>query len=231
MFVSTGIHTAAVDPTLDKVICLSHMALRGLSVQRFDLFTRGFTFRHTLSSGSMTPAGLSGRNSGVNSRGPAPDDVGVAWITHSWVLALVNAERLECNVCFPLVLWFEVCIFPVSHRAMWFGCIMLQLVWWQPPDLLWTSSVTPPLSPVGICFLSFHLDTSNICIDCTWCEPKLTGFDPLAGAVEDRQLSFACDLHVILLRLFAKSGGQINHCFVWTTFASYLHQRCLTRVT
>lgn len=86
---------------------------------------------------------LEGFISEVNIRGKAPDDVGVGWITHSWALALVNVERLECNVYFPLVLWFEVCIFPLLHRATRCGCIMLQLLWWQPPDLLWTST---PLS-------------------------------------------------------------------------------------
>lgn len=57
---------------------------------------------------------LKGSISGVNS----PDHVEVDWITHSWVLASVNVERLECNVCFPLVLWLEVSIFSVS-RAVW----------------------------------------------------------------------------------------------------------------
>lgn len=71
---------------------------------------------------------LEGFISEVNIQGKAPDDVGVGWITRSWVLALVNVERLECNVYFPLVLWFEVCIFPLLHRATRCGCIMLQLL-------------------------------------------------------------------------------------------------------
>lgn len=51
----------------------------------------------------------------------APDDVGVGRITHSWVLASEHVERLECNVYFPLVLWFEVSIFPslAPGRAAW----------------------------------------------------------------------------------------------------------------
>lgn len=50
MFVSAGIHTIGMDQTLVKVIFLCHVAFRGLSVQKFDLVTQGFTFRHSLSS-------------------------------------------------------------------------------------------------------------------------------------------------------------------------------------
>lgn len=130
------------------------MVFRGLSVQRFDLLT---------GDGGVEGGGLwlqihcqvliqrwpdchiymwalQGWISEVNIWGMAPDDVGVGWTAHSWVLALVNVERSECNVCFPLVLWFEVCIFPLLRRAVRCGCIMLQLLWWQPPDLLWTST-------------------------------------------------------------------------------------------
>lgn len=50
--------------------------------------------------------------------GIAPDDAGFGRITCSWFLAWVNAERLECDVCLPpLVLWFEVCIFPLSRAG------------------------------------------------------------------------------------------------------------------
>lgn len=125
-----------MDLALKRVILLCHMVFRGLSVQRFDLFTGGFGFRFPLCQVLMRlwsdcliyMWALEGSISGANLRGLAPDDVGVGWITHSWLLALVNVERLECNFYFALVLWFEVCIFPLLNQAAWCGCIMLQLL-------------------------------------------------------------------------------------------------------
>lgn len=51
----------------------------------------------------------------------APHDVGVGWTTHGWVLPLAHVEWLECNVYVPLVLWFEVSIFPslAPGLAVW----------------------------------------------------------------------------------------------------------------
>lgn len=59
----------------------------------------------------------------------APDDAGVGWITCSWVELWFMWSGWTVMSTSPLVLWFEVSIFPLLLRlaAVW-GCIMLSAV-------------------------------------------------------------------------------------------------------
>lgn len=62
--------------------------------------------------------------------GMAPDDAGFGRITHSWFLALVNAEWLECDVYFPLFFGLRSVFFLsfAGPRSVGRGTVQLQLM-------------------------------------------------------------------------------------------------------
>lgn len=89
------------------------------------------------------------RISEVKIGGIPPDDAGFGRITRSWFLAPVNAERLECDVCFPLFfglrsVFFLSCTGPRGVGVERFSCC---------DDSLLTCREPLPRSPVYIYFL------------------------------------------------------------------------------
>lgn len=102
----------------------------------------------------------------------------------------------------PLVLWFEVCIFPLSRAGpRGVGVEPVQLLRWQPPDPSWTS---PPLSSVYLLPLVplgyvkyLHSEKSDVSAD-----PSALSLQP----IETKTVS--CHLHAICI------GSPVTVCNV-----------------
>lgn len=93
------------------------------------------------------------RISEVKIGGITPDDAGFGRITRSWFLASGNAERLECDVCFPLFfglrsVFFLSCTGPRSVGVERFSCC---------DDSLLTCP--EPLSPALQCIFTSFIST------------------------------------------------------------------------
>lgn len=146
-----------------------------------------------------------------------PDTFHVGWLSGVNTVWGMGPDNVAAHTCRPtavswrwpmcsgrnvmsasiLYSWFEVSIFPSREpgRVLWW--------WWYNASAVAMTASWPVMNPVHHSTLLQWLFTLvplgfvNICIDKTRRGPQPVGSSPFNQQTQDRQLSFACNLHRI----------------------------------